>query len=139
MGNFRAAWVFINTEDGRYNFNSPFDRNVTTVPGITSRVVYNRISTEAATIRLERANLFSFFCPEGQYLVEDREGKYLGFADRQCVFAMKRTSPGAQIPAAVRKEYSYFDVKPYFTVTTAPEIPLPTAAILTAFPMLRFG
>lgn len=117
---------------------SNYDRDTTLIPGLTSRRIINRRKNPVADLRFEGDGLYTLICREGEYLIEDRNGKYLAFSrQNRCVFTMKRLS-GGEVPAAVREANRMLDLEPYFEIMAEPEVSLPLVAVLASVPLLRF-
>ena len=136
----RFPEVSIHTADNRFHFLSEFNPATTMIPGVTCRYLRNRKNNSVSgTLRFEDEGFYSLFAPEGMYTIEDRGGSYLAFENNErLVLTMKRADPREGVPAALRQQWQWYDLEPYFTVTTDPRLPGPTAAILSSFPLLRF-
>ena len=130
--------VTISCENGRYNFRSTYDRETTLIPGITARNIHNASGSLAAVLRFEEDWKYSFLCPGKAYRMEEIRGEYLAFDGNRCVFSMKRAERRGIVPAVVSSEYIGQDVEAYFEVSAEEDLPLPTVALFTAFPLLRF-
>lgn len=128
----------VEIEGENFRLESGYDPDTTLVPGVTSRRILNPRGRPAADLRFDGDGLYTLRCREGEFLLEDRNGKLLVFSSRnRCVLTMKRLQ-GAKTPESVRAQFAQLDVEPFFEVTAEPELSLPLVAALASFPLLRF-
>lgn len=129
----------VQIEGREFRLTSEFDRETTMVPGQTCREIRDHRGKTAGTLRYEDQGLYTLLSPEGDYLIEDRGGKFLVFSSRnRNVLTVKRLTGETSVPASVREIYPYYDVEPYYEMTADPGLSPRVMAMLAAFPLLRF-
>ena len=127
----------VDIQVGNVHMESTYDADTTLIPGITCRRILNDRGQTCSLLRFDGNGMYSLRCWQGEYLIEDRNGRYLVFSrQNRCVLTMKRMD--GSVPGWLRAENSHLDLDAYFEVMAEPELSPPLVAILASFPLLRF-
>lgn len=117
---------------------SPFDQESTIFPGLT-RYVYRADSGQEECRIVYMADWYEIRIGTDVYCVSENDGEYIFSAgERQIADITKISRQEAEKISAPQDEPNY-DVKAYYRVDAAEEIPENALMAILAFPMVRFG